>query len=141
MRHFETSTSSRGESGHAALKKRLASSQGDLKSVVDAITLLLTNENHNYLIAMYLAKDRFPTNFRKAIFQRLAGHVTPYALRKILGQYNHLVQQPTAIGPCTGVFTTTTGVPCSHKIQHRLYGDGALLIEDAHPHWRLVLII
>ena len=30
------------------------------------------------------------------------------------------------------------GLPCNHKIQERLYGDGGgkLLLEDIHPHWR-----
>lgn len=134
--HFETTSTSRGESGYAALKKQLGSSNGDLKAVVDGISLLLTNELHNYLIAINSAKDRYPTDLRKPIFQRLAGQVTSFALRKILRQYNLLVEQPTAIRACTGIFTTITGLPCSHKIQERLYDGGFLLLDDVHLHWR-----
>ena len=141
VRHFETTTTSRGEGGHdAVLKRQLGTSNGDLKAVVDGVALLLTNELHNHLIAINSAKDRYPTDLRKPIFQRLASRVTPFALRKILGQYNLLVDQPTAIRACTEVFTTVTGLPCNHRIQERLYDDGVLLLEDVHPHWRLVLI-
>ena len=140
MRYFETTTTSRGEGGHAVLKRQLGTSNGDLKAVVEGVALLLTNELYNHLIAINSAKDRYPTDLRKPIFQRLASRVTPFALRKIPGQYNLLVDQPTAIRACTEVFTTVTGLPCSYIIQERLYDDGVLLLEDVNPYWRLVLI-
>ena len=136
--HFETTTTSRGEGGHAVLKRQLGSSSGDLKTVVDGINLLLINELHNHLIRLDEAKVRLPMDIRKPIFQEISPYVTSYALRKIMPQYERLVGQPTAIPACTGTFSLTMGLPCSHKIQERLYGDGGgkLLLEDIHPHWR-----
>ena len=136
--HLETTTTSRGEGGHAVLKRQLGSSSGDLKTVVDGINLLLINELHNHLIRLDEAKVGLPMDIRKPIFQEISPYVTPYALRKIMPQYERLVGQPTAIPACTGTFSLTMGLPCSHKIQERLYGDwgGKLLLEDIHPHWR-----
>ena len=136
--YFETITTSRGEGGHAVLKRQLGLSSGDLKTVMDGINLLLINELHNYLIRLDEAKMRLPTDIRKPIFQKISPYVTPYALRKIMPQYERLVGQSTAIPACTGTFSLTMGLSCSHKIQERLYGDGGgkLLLEDIHPHWR-----
>ena len=136
MLHFDTTTTSRGEGSHAVLKRQLGSSTGDLKTVVDGINLLLINELHNYLITFNEARDRLPMDLRKPVFQRLTGFVTPHALRKMLLQYNLVVGRPIVLGPCTHAYTITTGLPCSHKIQERLYEEGSLLIEDVHPYWR-----
>ena len=89
--HFETTTTSRGEGGHAVLKRQLGSSSGDLKTVVDGINLLLINELHNHLIRLDEAKVRLPMDIRKPIFQEISPYVTPYALRKIMPQYERLV--------------------------------------------------
>ena len=134
--HFETTTTSRDEGGHAELKRQLGSSSGDLKTVVDGINLLLINKLYNHLIRLDEAKVRLPMDIRKPIFQEISPYVTPYALRKIMPQYKRLVGQPTAIPACTGTFSFTMGLPCSHKIQEPLYGDRGekLLLEDIHPH-------
>lgn len=136
VRHFETTVTSRSEGGHAVFKKWLGTSTGDLKKVVDAINLLLINQAHNHALAVANAKVRFPKELRLPIFQHLAAHVSSYALKKIAEQYHMLIDRPTVLLACTHVFTTTTGLPCSHKIQSRLYSDGALMLEDVHVHWR-----
>ena len=56
VRHIETTTTSRGEGGHAVLKRQLGTSNGDLKAAVDGVALLLTNELHNHLIAINSAR-------------------------------------------------------------------------------------
>lgn len=134
--HFDTTTTSRGEGGHAVLKRQLGSSSGNLKTVVDGINLLLVNELHNHLIQLDEAKVRLPMELRKPIFQELSPYVTPFALRKILTQYNLLSDRPTAIPACQESFTSSTGLLCSHKIQERLYEGRQLLVEDVYPHWR-----
>lgn len=135
--HFDTTVTSRAEGGHAVLKRQLGSSNGDLKTVVDAISLLLYNQLHDHIIAVEEAKTRFPLRLRKPIFLQLAAYISHYALRKISEQYSLVVDSPTALTPCTHTFTTVMGLPCSHKIQSRMYETaGCLLLEDVHPHWR-----
>ena len=89
------------------------------------------------MIAFDEAKMRYPMDLRKPVFNRIAAFVTPYALRRIDDQYRLLTDQATAVNRCTGSFTTTTGLPYSHKVQERLFGpEGCLILEDVHPHWR-----
>ena len=135
--YFDTTTTSRAEGEHAVLKCQLDSSTGDLKIVVDGISLLLTNELHDHLITINEAKNRFPMRLCKPIFQQLAAYISPYALRKIGEPYSLLVDRPTVIGPCTHTFITVMGLLCSHKIQEQMYEPkSCFLLEDVHPHWR-----
>ena len=133
--HFDTTSTSRGEGAHAMLKRHLGTSSGDLKTVVDAISLLLTNEYHDYQIKLNEDKIRYPLELRKPIFQQLSPYVSTEAIRRINTQYQLLTDQPTALPSCTNTFTTSTGLPCSHQIQERLYGQGSLILEDVHSHW------
>jgi hypothetical protein len=136
--HFETTITSRDESEHATLKRQLRSSNDDFKVVIDEIILLLTNELHNHLIIINSTKDRYLINLRKSVFQRLTSHVTSHALRKVLLQYNLLVEQSIAIRACINVFTITIDLSCSHKIQKRLYqedeDEDVLLLKNIYSH-------
>ena len=126
--HFDITTTSRGEGTHAVLKRQLGTSTGDLGTVVKSIELLLTNELHNHLIAFDEAKMRYPLDLRKAIYSKIAPHITSVAIRKINSQYESLTNQPTVITACTGVFTTTTGLPCKHRIQEYLFQGTGLQV-------------
>lgn len=110
MLHFETTTTSRGEGGHAVLKRHLGASTRDLKLVVDGINLLLTNQHHDYLLAHEEAKIRYPNDLQLPVFHQLAAFVTPYAFRRINLQYQLLTERPTAMPVRTRVFTTTIGL-------------------------------
>lgn len=134
--HFNTTTTSRGEGGHAVLKRHLGSSTGDLKTVVDQLDLLLQKEYTDFKLNLDVAKKRYPLDLNKPIFQQIRAYVTPHAIRKINAQYELLTERPTALPPCTKTFTTSVGLPCSHKIQERLYAGECLLLEDVHLHWR-----
>ncbi len=120
------------------LKRRLGSSIGDLKTVVDGINLLLTNELHNHLLVVENAKIRFSMRLNKFIFQQVASYVALNALKMILDQYDLFMERPTILSFCTHVFITITGLSCSHKIQERLYEEDFILLEDIHNHWRYV---
>ena len=66
--HFGITVISRGKSGHIALKKKLGSSTGNLKKVIDGISLLLTNQVHNYSLAIVLAQPCYSTNLCLPIY-------------------------------------------------------------------------
>lgn len=104
--------------------------------MVDGIKLLLTNQLHEYRIAMGQAQLRYPAELHLPVFNEIAAYITPYALRLIAPEYRKLTEQCTAINRCTKAFSTTTGLPCSHKIQERLYRNEAIKLEDCHVHWR-----
>jgi hypothetical protein len=71
---------SRDESEHAVLKRRLESSMSDLKTMMNDINLMLVNEHHNYLIEMKEARMRYSIELRKSIFDQLVSYVTSIAL-------------------------------------------------------------
>ncbi len=112
---------------------------GDLKTVVDKLKLFLNGQYVNYDGDLEESKTRMPQDLRRmSIFRDLYGFVTPFALRKICDHYKRICGQPTAIEPCTGIFTRTMGLPCAHKIQERLYNradGGVLKLQDIHRHW------
>lgn len=54
---------------------------GDLKYVVDRISILLTNERHDYLIAFEEDKGRLPLDLRDDLFSGLIKFVSIHALQ------------------------------------------------------------
>jgi hypothetical protein len=133
--HFGITITFRGEKEHAALKRQLRESIENLKSVMNEINLLLINEHQNYLIAFDEIKMKFPRDLRRSVFHQLAAYVTSYALRKIFDQYQLLIERLTVISRCINVFTTTTRLFCSHKIQKRLYEiEECLKLKNVHTH-------
>lgn len=133
--HFNTTTTSREEGGHAIVKKFLKSSKGDIKTMLDDIDLLLINEYQNYLLNLDDSKNRYPLNLNHPVFNQIRAYVTPHAIKKIFSQYNLLIDRPTTIPACTETFTASIGLPCNHKIQKRLYGtEGCLLLKNVHTH-------
>lgn len=140
--HFGNVATSRVEGAHWALKRNLLSSIGDLKTVVDAINILLSNQRQEHLGALERAKCRLPIELRHRWLRNVIAYVTPFALRKILHHWEHIVKQQEdneiSSKPCTKTFTTTMGLPCGHDVIELLKSDppGAIKVEDIHPHWR-----
>ncbi len=135
--HYGNTVTSRAEGAHAALKHALQVSTGDLKTVVDRISHVLTNQHIEYLAAVDTAKMRVPLALRIALLRDLVGRISPHALRKVFEQYERLTVTATVLPACTNVFTTTMGLPCSHRIQERLASNGVLALDDIHCHWHL----
>ena len=132
--HFGTTTTSRSEEEHAMLKRQLKSFTDNLKTVIDDIKLLLMNEYQNHLINLNEIKMRIFMMLRKSIFQHLIASVISIAMRKILPQYEFLINQSTIFLFCTDVFNTSMRLPCNHVIQQRLFEGDDLLLNDVHIH-------
>jgi hypothetical protein len=129
---------SRVEGAHAGLKSWLHSSQGDLKKVKECTELLLVAQQENYKGLLAAAAMRTPHRVQVKLFQGLIGHVTPVALQLMLEQLR-LAQSERDEDrkPCTKVFLTTMGLPCSHVMRTRLASNGVLIPEDLRPFWRM----
>ncbi len=121
--HFNTTITSRDESDHFTLKKRLSFSIEDLKAMMNEIDLLLKNELHNYHLTFEEAKIRFLMSFRKFIFQNLVAYVISHVLKMILEPYNLLTEPSTTFARCTNAFIIIIDLSCNHKIQERLYNE------------------
>jgi hypothetical protein len=116
------------------LKKQLDNFTSGFKKVVDDINLLLTNQIHNHALTMIAAQLRFSIELRQSVFQKLTAHVTLYALRLIASQYHLLIERSTVLILCIKIFSTTTELSCSHKIQKRLYRNEMLMLKNVHVH-------
>ena len=136
MLHFETTIISRNKEGHAILKRVFESSTDNLKTMIDVVILLLMNEYQNYLIKINETKIKLFMKFRKSIFQFIIAHVTLTALKKIMSQYEKLINQSTIILSCIETFIISIELSCNHKIQKYLFVKNDLLLNDVHFHWK-----
>lgn len=75
--HFSTTTTSRGESGHAMLKKHLGTSTKDLKTIINGIDLLLLNQYQNHRLTLKNVKTRYSFDLNKFFFRKLRAFITP----------------------------------------------------------------
>lgn len=112
---------------------------GDLKTVVDRISMLLINERHDHLLKFDENKTRLPKTCRHDIYRHLSLWITSYALRQIQKQFELLNKKKytgEAIEPCTHGFKKSMGLPCMHLIQKRIDQQKSIPITDVQYHWR-----
>ena len=105
--------------------------------MVDNLDILLINQRETYLLDFENAKMRLPHRLRLSIYINLIGHITPYAFKLIHDQYLLITAVNTVLLFCKHIFTKTTGLPCSHQIQNRMYDrakGGIISLKNVHPH-------
>ena len=136
--HFGHTVTSRIESCHAALKRQLKASVGDLRAVALKIDLLITNQVREHHLAVAAARDRLPRDLRRPEFSLVVHHVSDYALRRVRDAGVRLRHGArTQLPPCDGVLRATMGLPCAHVLQMRLRSNAPLQPADFHPQWLL----
>ncbi len=95
------------------------------------------NQRHDYIAIIQMTKIRLSFRLRASILRDLVAHVTPFALHKVIEQYNLITITEESLSPCINVFTRTLSLPCAHRIQRRMNdtaGGEVLKIEDIHSH-------
>jgi hypothetical protein len=132
--HFGNQATSRVEGAHSTLKHYLQVSTSDLKTVLDKIALMLANQHVEHKATLALAQSRLPHDVNIPLFVELIGRVIPFALRKVLIQYQRALPLPE----CMKAFTTSMGLPCAHIIQERRFHQEDIYLHDFHPHWHFV---
>ena len=138
--HMGTVVTSRVESSHAALKKWLGASTGDLWDVVTKISQELVNQDHNRYAEIEVQRIRIQHHFRIPFLQNVLGNVSFHALTLIKKQHDDAVRHGRSALPqvgCTGEFTRTMGLPCEHLIATWLLSDRKVELNDIHPQWWL----
>jgi hypothetical protein len=125
---------SRDEDFHAMLKRQLSKFIDDLKTIMNDINFMLINELQNYRIELNDDRMRYFIELRKSIFDQLIFLVTTIVLKKVLSQYNLLIDRLIVIFVCINVFIIITELFDNHRIQKRLFHDECLLIEDVYSH-------
>ena len=139
--HFGTITTSRVESGHRVLKSNLKFSTGDLLYVVDCIEAMLSKQYREFNTKLARAKIRVAYNLPHGIMTELIGKVSPHALEKIRKQWKTIKRfqadpEEYPMKACTSGFSTTMGLPSSHKIKTCMESkEKRLKLENIHAHW------
>jgi hypothetical protein len=120
------------QSAHALLKRYITSSQGDLLTTWLQSEQAVSSQIQN--IKANTAKDRIrtPLHLNRAQYQACFGYITNTALRLVNSNY---ASSEKPLKSCTGVFTTTTGLPCAHRIEHIQEARESLLPSNFHGHW------
>ncbi len=100
------------------------------------VAKLLSVQRMNYIADIQSAKQAIPIDLRKEVFRDVIAHVTPFALRRVLNQYQKIIDKEEP-KECTNSFTTVSGLPCVHRIQTRIAeAAGTIQLDDINPHWR-----
>ena len=136
--HLGAIVTSRSEGGHAALKRVLQVSTGDLQKVVDDFGLLITKQTKAHYLEVDSQKAAPQQRHKIAFFATTVTTITHFALQKAFEQLEVVVNadaEGQGLPPCTGVFSGTLGIPCRHLIQERLRSDMILMPDDFHRQW------
>ena len=103
--------------------------------MIDSIDLLLTNEIHTYFLSIAEAQIQYCIKLRLSICQKLAVYISPYTQKLIAPKYHSLIKELRVFMAYINMFSTTTGLLCSHKIQKQLYWNDFLMLKDIYLYW------
>jgi len=137
--HFGNTTSSRVESGHAALKKYLCVSSGNLGRVYHNILLCVNNQRQEILAKIDSEKSRIPHRFNTPFYSEVVRKVSVCALKKIHDQGQRIDNMGPGqeLPPCSGSFKSSHGLPCAHDILELRQSGQNLTMDHIHQHWWL----
>jgi len=76
--------------------------------------------------------SRTPLDVSHKVFEAVYGLVSYQALQKVKEQME-LLSKPT-LTPCSGLFTSSHGLPCAHELKRLLGIQEVLLLNHFHPH-------
>lgn len=147
--HYDTLVTSRVEGNHALLKKQLRN--GKRSSIEELIHACGDHIQHQYSqVALHdrMEATRAPVwVIQDTLVNELQGKISSYALGKIQSQVIEARQaftdpvHPLHTRTCSGVFSKTQGLPCSHKCLSALRSVGGKLSADNFsPRWHLGML-
>ncbi|CAJ0648434.1 462_t:CDS:2, partial [Entrophospora sp. SA101] len=94
-------------------------------------------EGAHATLKKYLQSSRVQHVYRIALFEPLLCCVSVFALKKICDEWikasNATLDSP--LNPCSGILSSTMGLPCSHLISERIANGQTLQQTDIHEHW------
>ncbi|KAI9909324.1 hypothetical protein PsorP6_014977 [Peronosclerospora sorghi] len=132
MGNFATS---RAEGQHGAIKKWITVSTGDLTDVYRRV--MLSVEQQQVEIRRQIGYEQANTliSHYGHIWGAVQRKVSHHALRLVHEELRKAQDQADVPTPCTGVFTATMGLPCSHRIRDTLAIRGRFELTDFFAHW------
>lgn len=132
--HFENVVTSRGEGIHQLIKMHLKTSQLDLFEAWRSIKLAILNQISELEANQANQQIRTPIELSGVLYSNIRGWVSHEALRKVEKQRKQLSEE---CPPCTGLFTKSLGLPCSHILKPLIQQKQPLQLYHFHQHWHL----
>jgi hypothetical protein len=132
--HLGSRTTSRGEGNHFCVKRYINLARCDLLRVFQNISLML--ETQFTELQKHIEDEKIKTSHRHSnnIFKNLSQKVSHYAMDKILEQFKLIAIKDD---PCSGCFTTSFGLPCSHKLHNYVQSNEPIPLDMINPQWIL----
>jgi hypothetical protein len=134
--NFGTTSSSRGEGSHFVLKRYLKISHLDLLSVFKNLKLMLQNQFVELAKKLEEASLKVYHRHKVKFLSQIIQKISAFALDKIVNQYE-AIDESTRNEICGGLFQSTYGLPCKHRIQFLIDQNQHITLEMIHPQWKL----
>ena len=131
----ETNPSARAEGIHSLIKAHIKISTLDLFDVWQAMKPAVANQLKELKYMRASQQVSMPIDISGVSFEAIRGWVSHKSLRKVQEQ-RQLLSKPIK-APCTGIFTSSYGLPCVHTLKKLEEEGRPLLLENFHPHWHL----
>ena len=130
IRHYGLQTTSRVEGYHAALKRWLSSSRGDLLTLFTIMTHWWLQSVQSYRRLVSDAAIRKLASLRNPLYAHVVRVIHNHALLECNKQLE-IVNN----APCTQTYEKITGLPCGHKLRKLQADEGHLTSADFDRHW------
>ena len=114
FRHFGYVTTPRVESAHAALKKWLQVSTGDILGVCSLLETACEEQERSLSQRNNFQQTHNLVEHSNPIWRDVNKRISRHAMK--LGREQYLKSLALTIEPCTITFTQKIGIPCSHHI-------------------------
>jgi hypothetical protein len=115
------------------LKRFLSSSMGDLLQVFERFNLALSQQQKNIEVQWNVEKIKCLSNL-PPVYKNVVTKISKYALFKTHDKFKAQNKEVT----CTGVFTTTMGLPCPHTLKNLIESQQFLTMDNFNMHWWIV---
>jgi len=135
--HLGNKTTSRVEGCHAVMKKYIQVSTGNLWTAHGRIIQLNRHQYDEWQAQNAREKIRILHFSKSELYRNVVGKISHFAMKAIKDQENIYLdsRSKNSSSECTQVFTSTMGLPCSHKIANILKMKDVLELFHIHPHW------
>lgn len=142
VKHYNSTVTSRVESAHIPIKSILNSSTGNIKVVIDKISVVVKNQYRNIMAKIETDMIRVPLSLDIIFFSGVIRKVSSYALKMVLEEYRDIqrISHSNPVVPCTTEKSGSLGIPCIHKLLEMRRLGRNLNVNDFDSQWWLTLI-
>ncbi|KAI9922607.1 hypothetical protein PsorP6_000404 [Peronosclerospora sorghi] len=134
--NFGHAVTSRVEGSHAYLKHWLGVSTLYMDEVYEKVVLAGNAQQREISRKISAERMQLPIRLKASFWGNVVRMISSYALYKVHDLYQ-LALKPSGPIKCSGVFTSTMGIPCEHTLRIILAKSKSLEVTEFSRHWWL----